>query len=143
MKKDASLRGGSDYTIGERMTPVLIAAVLFVSVMFGARGLSTHFAATHRHPYIFPGLVGPRERTVVRPLTAASWRKYDRIGASTLEILLPDTTHAWLALARRLAAHGGPFTITTDWHNPVTHKVVWVYPRISGAVLDADALHAI
>ncbi|MDQ6872708.1 MAG: polysaccharide deacetylase family protein, partial [Gemmatimonadota bacterium] len=38
---------------------------------------------------------------------------------------------------------GVPFTITTDWHSAVTHKVVWVYPRISGAVLNGDALRAI
>lgn len=143
MKADASPRVGSEYSMGERVMPVLIAAALFVSVMFAARGLSSRFAAMHRHPYIFPGLVGPPERTVVRPLTVASWRNYDRAGASNLAILLTDTTSAWLGLARGLATIGVPFTITTDWHKAMTHKVVWVYPRISGAVLSEEALRAV
>lgn len=143
MTKATAPRGRSDYTIGKRMMRVLIAAALFVVVVFGVRVLSSHFAATHRHPYIFQGLVGPRERTIVRPLTPASWRKYDRSGASSLAILLTDTTSAWLGLARGLATIGVPFTITTDWHRALAHKVVWVYPRISGAVLNAEALRAI
>src|ERR1700694_5822583 len=140
---DATPRVGTEYSISERVTPLVIAAAIIVAVIFGARGLSARFGATHRHPYIFPGLEGPREKSVVRSLTPASWRTYDRAGASTLAILLTDTTSAWLGLARGLSTIGVPFTITTDWHSALTHKVVWVYPRISGAVLNSDALHAI
>ena len=140
---DATPRVGTEYSISERVTPLVIAAAIIVAVIFGARGLSARFGATHRHPYIFPGLEGPREKSVVRSLTPASWRTYDRAGASSLAILLTDTTSAWLGLARGLATIGVPFTITTDWHKAVSHKVVWVYPRISGAVLDEEALRAI
>jgi len=123
--------------------PLVVAAVFLVGLVIAGRDLSAHFAGTHRHPYIFPGLEGPREKSIVRPLTLASWRTYDRAGTSNLAILLTDTSSAWLGLARGLATIGVPYTITTDWRKALTHNVVWVYPQISGAVLDGEALRAI
>jgi peptidoglycan/xylan/chitin deacetylase (PgdA/CDA1 family) len=133
----------SGYTVIERAAPLLIATVVLVGLVFAARGLGNSFGGSRRHPYIFPGLEGPHEATLVRPLTPASWRTYDRAGSNSLAILLTDTGSAWLGLARGLATIGVPFTITTDWHSALTHRVVWVYPRISGAELSSEALRAI
>ena len=133
----------SGHSVMEHVSPLLVAAALIGGLVFAVRAASKHLGVNNHESFTFPGLVGPRTPTVVRTLTPASWRAYDRPGSNSLAILLTDTSSAWLGLTRGLATIGVPFTVTTDWHSAITHRVVWVYPRISGAELNGEALRAI
>lgn len=93
--------------------------------------------------YRFPGVSGPGEKTVVSTLSATSWQRYRNGSASRLAILLTDPDSAWLGLAHGLKGIGVPFCITTDYREALQHRVVLVYPVISGKVLDSGALKAL
>ena len=95
--------------------------------------------------YRFQDVSGPRSPTPLLHKTDA--RLEDFRGGSThrLAVLVTDRTSGWLGLARGLKAHGIPFSMTTDVSEALKHKVVYVYPIVSGVVLhgpDFDALRA-
>jgi len=92
--------------------------------------------------YVFAGVAGPDTPTIVPPPVDTPWRKYSGGGKSRLAILLTDEHAPWLGLAHGLKSIGVPFTITTDYAEAVTHRVVLVYPRISG-LLPGEALKAL
>src|ERR1700680_4549889 len=135
-----SVRSGRGYTLVETIAPFVGVVAILVVLFYTTRWLVN---ASHPRIYVLPGVQGPRGKTVVPPLTRASWSSYARPGQNNLAILLTDTASAWLGLARGLATIGIPFTITTDWHSALPHRVLWVYPRISGATLSGEALRAI
>ena len=58
-------------------------------------------------------------------------------------MLLTDSSSAWLGLAHGLKTIGIPFLITEDYAEAMTHKVVLVYPTVSGHVLSQKALKAL
>jgi Polysaccharide deacetylase len=93
--------------------------------------------------YSFKGVEGPAEKTVVPPPVAASFTEYGTGGASRLAILLTDETSPWLGLAHALKSAGVPFTITKDYAEAVRHRVVMVYPIVSGRLLSPAALQAL
>jgi len=93
--------------------------------------------------FIVPGLKGPAHRTVVPPPQPALWRTYAGGSKSRLAILLTDTNSAWLGLIHGLETMGVPFRVTTDWREAIQHRVLFVYPEISGSVLQYDALQSI
>ncbi|HKW55388.1 MAG TPA: polysaccharide deacetylase family protein [Stellaceae bacterium] len=92
--------------------------------------------------YVFAGVEGPNTPTIVPPPVETPWQKYRGGSKSRLAILLTDEHAPWLGLAHGLKSIGVPFTITTDYAEAVTHRVVLVYPRISG-LLSAEALKAL
>lgn len=92
--------------------------------------------------YVFAGVAGPDTPTIVPPPVDTPWQKYAGDGKSRLAILLTDEDAPWLGLAHGLKAIGVPFTITTDYADAVRHRVVLVYPRISG-LMSPDALKAL
>jgi hypothetical protein len=120
---------------------LLVLAALGTSIYTTAHRLEVAHQVTYF--YSFPGLHGPDAPTVVARPLAPDWRKYGRPGAARLALLLTDTTAPWIGLARGLAAFGVPFTITRNWREAVSHRVVWVYPRITGSELPAAAYRAI
>jgi hypothetical protein len=73
----------------------------------------------------------------------ASWQTFSTGGTSRVAVFLTDTTALWLPLAHGLRSIGVPFVITRDYHEALRHRVVLVYPMISGLVLPADALTAL
>ena len=81
--------------------------------------------------------------THVPPAVPASWRSFSTGSTSRLAVLLTDTTALWLPLAHGLRSIGVPFVITRDYHEALRHRVVLVYPTISGLALSADALRAL
>jgi hypothetical protein len=81
--------------------------------------------------------------THVPPVVPASWHSFATGGTSRLAVLLTDTTALWLPLAHGLRSIGVPFVITRDYHEALRHRVVLVYPTISGLALSADALRAL
>jgi peptidoglycan/xylan/chitin deacetylase (PgdA/CDA1 family) len=93
--------------------------------------------------YIFKGIEGPTEKTVVPPPVDASWQEYGGGGTSRLAILLTDETSPWLGLAHGLKSIGIPFAITKDYAEAVRHRVVMVYPIVSGRLLSPAALQAL
>jgi hypothetical protein len=79
----------------------------------------------------------------IAPEVPASWHTYATGSTSRLAVLLTDTTALWLPLAHGLRSIGVPFVITRDYHEALRHRVVLVYPTVSGLALTADALHAL
>lgn len=89
------------------------------------------------------GVRGPEDKSVLAPKAVTSWRRYSEGAGNRLAILLTDSTASWLGLAHGLKSIGVPFIITTDFRKAVQHRVVMVYPIISGAALSPDALQAL
>lgn len=92
---------------------------------------------------LFEGIAGPHGRSTVQARPPTAWTKYADGGASRLAILLTDTNSSWLGLAHGLKSAGIPFSITTDYRQALRHKVILVYPTISGSVLPQEALRAL
>ena len=92
---------------------------------------------------VFEGVSGPPQRSIVPPAQPARWQDYENGGAGRLAVLLTDPQSAWLGLAHGLRSIGVPFRITRDYREALRHRVVLVYPIISGRVLDADGLRAL
>jgi hypothetical protein len=93
--------------------------------------------------YDFKNLSGPLERSVVPPPVPGAWREYGQGSASRLAVLLTDPDSEWLGLAHGLKTIGVPFVITTDYKEALRHKVVYVYPSITGRNMQADATTAL
>src|SRR5215469_9646143 len=85
------------------------------------------YALKPQSVYVFKGVAGPAEKTVVAPPVAASFTEYGSGGTSRLAILLTDEASPWLGLAHGLKSIGVPFTITKDYAEAVRHRVVMVY----------------
>jgi peptidoglycan/xylan/chitin deacetylase (PgdA/CDA1 family) len=122
-------------------TPRILFAAL---VLFGAV-LSYVLLTNGAGPVIhdFPGLEGPSEQTLVGAPAATAWTAYDAGSPSRLAVLLTDPDSSWLGLAHALKSFGVPFRVTTDVGEALRHRVVMVYPRISGLVLSGSELQAI
>jgi peptidoglycan/xylan/chitin deacetylase (PgdA/CDA1 family) len=95
------------------------------------------------HVFMFDGVRGPTEPTVLPAKQPVQWATYDRGGESRLAILLTDPNSGWLGLVHGLKTIGVPFRLTTDWQQALRHRVVMVYPIISGKVLPTEALQAL
>ena len=93
--------------------------------------------------YIFQGLSGPSNVTSVPAVRPTPWNQYAKGTRTRLAVLLTDPSSAWLGLAHGLKTIGIPFLITEDYTEAITHKVVLVYPTVSGRVLSPEALHAL
>ena len=86
---------------------------------------------------------GPNDVSVVKPPVPADWQVYASGSDSRMAVLLTDTTSDWMALAHGLKTIGVPFMMTTDYQAALKHKVVYVFPNITGRNLSADALAAL
>ena len=93
--------------------------------------------------YIFPDIHGPSEVTSVPLAQPTSWSRYRTGARSGLAVLLTDPSSGWLGLAHGLKTIGIPFVITENYAEALTHRVVLVYPDISGRTLSPDALQAL
>lgn len=93
--------------------------------------------------YVFPGVSGPPGRTRIAPPTLAKIADYERGSPHRLAILVTDETSGWLGLVRAFKAHGVPITVTRDFDRALTHRVVFVYPIVSGRSLAAPQIRAL
>ncbi len=100
-------------------------------------------ASTREDRIAFPGVTGPAARTIVPAAAPTEWTAYGGGGRTRLAVLLTDTASAWLGLAHGLKSIGIPFLITRDFRAAVEHRVVLVYPTLSGGVLSREALAAL
>ncbi|MDP9127983.1 MAG: polysaccharide deacetylase family protein [Pseudomonadota bacterium] len=90
--------------------------------------------------YRFAGVSGPAAPTIMVPPVAADWRTYSQGGDSRMALLLTDPQSAWTGLAHGLKSIGVPFIITTDYRQALKHKVIYVYPNVTGRNLSPEAL---
>lgn len=91
----------------------------------------------------FKDVTGPVAVSKIVNAPPARWQDYKQGTSSRLAILLTDTNSAWLGLVHGLKTIGVPFRITTDIDEALKHKVVLVYPLISGKVLTSPQLKKI
>lgn len=92
---------------------------------------------------IFDGVSGPSDLSVVQPLSTTPVSRYRTGTQSRLAVLLTDPASNWLRLAHGLKTIGVPFLVTQDYRQALAHRVVLVYPMISGRVLSSEAMKAL
>lgn len=93
--------------------------------------------------YTFPGLVQTDSAQVPAAARNDAISDFDHGSVHRLAILVTDPSSGWLGLARGLRAHGIPFTMTRSVERALTHRVVFVYPMISGRALGKEDLQAL
>lgn len=93
--------------------------------------------------HVFKGVEGPLAVSTLPKPEPAQWRTYAKGSASRLAVLLTDPASSWLGLAHGLKSIGVPFQITDDFSEAVRHRVVLVYPTISGKLLSKEALKSL
>lgn len=133
-------RPGLRLSAPERRSQRALLLALLSAVALEAAGLEDGPALPDR----LTGLRGPSEPSVVLPAVDTDWRTFSHGAASRLAILLagPDPGN-WLGLVEGLRALGVPLTLTQDWREAVRHRMVIVYPAISGRWFDPEALAAL
>lgn len=92
--------------------------------------------------YMFEGTYGPAEPSSVQA-PVASFDRYAGGTPSRLAILITDEKSGWLSLVHGLKTIGIPLRVTRDHTEAFQHKVVIVYPTISGATMSQQALRAV
>ena len=134
----------------QRSTLVRVSgiALLFVSLVIGVRILVSappvqHMEVPEKDFHRFQGVAGPDDATVVPRHVPTAWTTYEPGSTSRLAILLTDPDSSWLGLAHGLKSIGIPFRMTRNVHEALAHKVVLVYPMISGKVLKPEELQAL
>lgn len=115
----------------------------FGIVLAAAVAAAAFFMARNQGNTVFHGVEGPPAATVPPSPTPARWSQYSGGTANALAILLTDPDSAWLGLAHGLKTIGVPFRFTTDVRQALQHRVVLVYPTISGQVLNQESLQAL
>lgn len=93
--------------------------------------------------FVFDGVSGPGSVNAVAIAQPAQWQQYDSGASSRLVILLTDKNSAWLGLVHGLKTIGVPFRITTNVDEALKHKLVLIYPMVSGNVLDSNQIKKI
>jgi peptidoglycan/xylan/chitin deacetylase (PgdA/CDA1 family) len=86
---------------------------------------------------------GPTTSTPLAPPRSAQIATYANDAPQALSVYVTDLESAWASLARGLESAGIPFDMTTDWRRAVQHRVVLIYPAISGRVVPAEGLQAL
>jgi peptidoglycan/xylan/chitin deacetylase (PgdA/CDA1 family) len=122
-----------------RLVAVVAIGVIVLVVAAAAAGLWLKEANDF---YSFDGVSGPPGQSAVVAAKPASVADFDRGGPHRLAVLVTDPASDWLGLARAFKAEGIPFTLTQDPQRALQHKVVLVYPMISGR-LAPDTLRGI
>jgi peptidoglycan/xylan/chitin deacetylase (PgdA/CDA1 family) len=106
-------------------------------------GKSSGYTVRAKDIYHFPDISGPAGKSNLPHVNRTNWEKYQSGSHSRLAVLLTDTNSPWLGLVHALKTIGIPFVLTRDYRQAIKHRVVLVYPLISGKVLDAAALRAL
>lgn len=104
---------------------------------------SGDFKVDEKNVYIFPGFSGPSDETLIPEERKTAITEYSHGTDNCLAVLLTEEVSSWLSLAKGLKTFGVPFIITKDYKQAFQHKVVAVYPTVSGKVLSQAALVAL
>ncbi|QIF01730.1 polysaccharide deacetylase family protein [Roseimicrobium sp. ORNL1] len=86
------------------------------------------------------GLKGPLEEGLPAPAASplTAWKEFGKGGPSRMAVYLTDPNSAWTGVQHALETMGIPYIITDDPAVAVQHRVVLVYPMISGKLLDRE-----
>jgi peptidoglycan/xylan/chitin deacetylase (PgdA/CDA1 family) len=93
--------------------------------------------------HAFQGVRGPGNRSLIVEVAPTPIAAFEKGDEHRLAILVTDAQSGWLGLARGFKALGVPITITQDVQRALTHKVVLVYPIISGQVFEGSEIRAL
>ncbi len=93
--------------------------------------------------FIFSNLTGPDSFSAIPEYENPFVEHFSNGSVSRMAIFVTDTSSTWLGLVHGLKSIGIPFVITTDVEKATKHKVVFVYPRISGSLLSQHELQAL
>ncbi|OQW38271.1 MAG: hypothetical protein A4C66_12165 [Nitrospira sp. HN-bin3] len=93
--------------------------------------------------FVFQGVTGPTEKTVVAPPGVSSHHAYAVGGPSRLAVLLTEERSNWLGLAHGLKSIGVPFVVTRDYREALKHRVILVYPTMTGTSFPPEAFRAL
>lgn len=93
--------------------------------------------------FVFPDVTGPTEKTVVAPPGLSSPHSYAVGGSSRLAVLLTEERSNWLGLAHGLKSIGVPFVVTRDYREALEHRVILVYPTLTGRSFSKEAIRAL
>lgn len=111
---------------------ILVLAIYLIS--------SGKYWVTSWNVYLLDGVEGPEDITHVPGKTITPWQKYASGGNSRMAILLTEEKSSWLGLAHGLKTIGVPFLITDDIDRALQHRIMIVYPGISGRLLSQESL---
>jgi len=115
---------------------------LVISVLVAVAG-NCSAKDTDKSVFLFKGVSGPQDRSVVKPAQPARWQDFECGSTGRMALLLTDPDSAWLGVVHGLQTIGIPFCITRDHGEALRHRVVMAYPTISGRVLPSEALQAL
>jgi len=121
-------------SILRRFLPLLVLAAIGLAIYLGAKHFST---------FRFEGWNGPQEESRMEAAVDADMSRYSKGGKHALAVLVTDTASDWLGLAHGLKTIGVPFVLTREVEQALTHRMVLVYPAMSGKLLSGDALRAL
>lgn len=126
------------------MKRLLWVGAVLVLLLAGAAGIyvwSQRPDPSQMH--VFPGVRGPAKATKIVEPQPTRIAEFDRGSEHRLAILVTDPDSGWLGLVRGFRAHGVPITVTQDPAKAMRHRVVLVYPIVSGRVLEAPAIRGL
>lgn len=110
---------------------LLISLVIAVTYPW----ISDNYWVSSGDVYKFNNISGPTSVSAIATAIPKQWQTYDKGGSSRLAILLTDKNSAWLGLVHGLKTIGVPFRLTTDIDTALEHRIVLIYPTISGKVM--------
>ncbi len=96
----------------------------------------THFTT-------FESLKGPVNKSFLTKMIPTNVSEFSHGSTSRMAVLVTDKNSRWLDLIKGLKSIGVPFLITTDYKVALKHKVILIYPYISGLVLPEEALKSL
>ncbi len=118
----------------QRALPVVILLLLVAGI---------YTVTVKKEVFEFDRLAGPDKADVMVKPVPAALADYGVGDTSRVAILVTDPDSAWLGLAHGLRTIGVPFIVTDKPERAMRHKMVLVYPTISGKLLDKTALQAL
>jgi hypothetical protein len=93
--------------------------------------------------FVFKDIIGPTEKTVVASSPPSSPHNYAIGGPGRLAVLLTEERSNWLGVAHGLKSIGVPFVVTRDYREALKHRVILVYPTITGTSFPPEAIRAL
>lgn len=115
---------------------------LVLLAFFSLLGVGVAYFLIPRDTYeVLKALRGPLEIKAPPGIPAdqsQAWERYSTGDNSRLAVLLTDSTSAWTGVQQALEAIGIPYIFTQDVTQAVQHRVVLVYPMISGKYLNHE-----
>lgn len=85
--------------------------------------------------YIFPGVKGPMNASIVQPMHRTSWKKYATGEDYGIAVLLLDSSQNsnWMGLVHAFKSFGIPFKFYTNVDEALKNDVVYVYPGVDAS----------